>query len=122
MTRVLVAEKNTAVGEMLTWVLKLQGYEAFSAFTASEAFQMVEHIFPDIILLDLTLEPLSGVPFLDMLTLRGVRSQLQVIVMSADELQWYDEQTGRKISAEGYLSKPFPLSALYNQIAQVATE
>ncbi len=121
MTRVLVVEKNAAVGEMLTWVLKLQGYEAFSALSATEAFQMVEHDFPDIILLDLAMEPLSGVPFLEMLTLRGLRSQFQVIVMSAGTLRWYDEHTGQKISAEGYLSKPFPLSALYNQIAQVAT-
>jgi DNA-binding response OmpR family regulator len=121
MTRVLIADKNTAVGEMLAWVLQLQGYETFSAFSATEAFQMVEHNFPDIILLDLTLEPLSGIPFLDMLTLRGVRSNFQVIVMSTDELHWYDKQTGRRISAEGYLAKPFPLSALYNQIAQVAT-
>jgi len=121
MTRVLVADKNTAVGEMLAWVLKLQGYEAFSAFSATEAFQMVEHNFPDIILLDLTLESLSGVPFLEMLSLRGMRSHCQVIVMSTNELQRYDKKTGRRISAEGYLSKPFPLSALYNQIAQVTT-
>ena len=121
MTRVLVADKNTAVGEMLAWVLKLQGYEAFYAFSATEAFQMVEQSSPDIILLDLTLEPLSGIPFLEMLTLRGVRSNFHVIVMSADELHWFDKHTGKRISAEGYLSKPFPLSALYNQIAQVTT-
>jgi DNA-binding response OmpR family regulator len=121
MTRVLVADKNTAVGEMLAWVLKLQGYEAFSAISATEAFEMVEHDLPDIILLDLTLESSAGIPFLEMLSSRGMRSNFQVIVMSTDELHWYDKHTGRRISAEGYLSKPFPLSALYNEIAQVAT-
>ncbi len=80
----MVVEDDQAIREVLTEVLRFEGFEAFGAANGREALNMLEgHDTPSLIILDLMMPVMNGWEFLDRIHQKPALASIPVIVASA---------------------------------------
>ncbi len=60
MARILIAEDEKDIRELITFTLKFAGHEVFPTANGEEAVQMAGQILPDLIVLDVRMPRLTG--------------------------------------------------------------
>jgi CheY-like chemotaxis protein len=80
--RVLIADDEIEILELLSEVLSDRGYEVRTAATGAEALEAVPSFRPDVVVVDISMPGLSGPEVLDALRQGG--SEVPVIAMSGD--------------------------------------
>jgi two-component system OmpR family response regulator len=106
--RILIAEDDPHVRELLRDFLAGQGYEVTTVATGGQAIDAVPTFQPDVILIDRLMPDLSGTDVLDALCRAGVT--VPVILMSGHHV------TVRE-GFFGVLHKPFNLRTMAEVIA-----
>lgn len=106
--RVLIADDERHVREVLREFLTIQGYEVATAATGTDALDAVPTFQPDVILVDLVMPGLSGPEVLD--ALRRVGVAVPVILITGHEVT-------RREGFFGVVSKPFNLRRLADAVA-----
>jgi CheY-like chemotaxis protein len=101
--RVLIADDDPHVREMLREFLAGRGYEVATAATGGQAIDAVPTFQPDVILIDRLMPDLSGTDVLDVLRRAGVT--VPVILMSGHQATAHE-------GFFGVLQKPFKLRSL----------
>ncbi|MFA6433868.1 MAG: response regulator [Elusimicrobiales bacterium] len=104
--KVLVADDDANIREVLCRFLSSEGYTAVPAFDGADALAVVEKENPDIVLLDISMPVKSGVEVLQ--ELARSRPEIGVVMITGNE----DEELARaclKNGAFDYLSKPISL-------------
>jgi len=114
--RVLVVDDEPALVEVVTYNLRLAGFETVVAEDGHEALRQAETAKPDLVLLDLMLPGLDGLT-----VCRALRSRypdLPVIILTArgDEP---DRVLGLELGADDYISKPFSPRELVARVRAV---
>ncbi|MPZ60785.1 MAG: response regulator [Propionibacteriales bacterium] len=110
--RVLVVDDDTALAEMLTIVLKGEGFEPIVCTTGDEALSKVREHRPDLVLLDLMLPGKDGID-----VCREIRGESGVpIVMLTAKSDTIDVVLGLESGADDYISKPFKPKELIARI------
>jgi DNA-binding response OmpR family regulator len=106
--RVLVVEDDRSVRETLGIVLESYGFEARLAESGSQALQSLKQNWPDVLLLDLTLEEMSGEELYDQIQAQFGRVPPTVVLSAAQQ----GENRTRKMSGARFLAKPYTLEQL----------
>jgi two-component system OmpR family response regulator len=70
--RILIADDEPSVREMLAELLNFEGYTVATAATGEEALQLLDRFAADVILLDILMPGLSGNETLSALRARGI--------------------------------------------------
>jgi two-component system, OmpR family, response regulator MtrA len=101
--RVLVVDDDSSLSEMLTIVLRGEGFESRVCSTGERALGAVREFRPDIVLLDLMLPGKDGVD-----VCREIRSESGVpIIMLTAKSDTVDIVVGLESGADDYVVKPF---------------
>jgi two-component system response regulator MtrA len=101
--RVLVVDDDSSLSEMLTIVLRGEGFESRVCATGERALGAVREFRPDIVLLDLMLPGKDGVD-----VCREIRSESGVpIIMLTAKSDTVDIVVGLESGADDYVVKPF---------------
>ena len=101
--KILVVDDDAALAEMLTIVLRGEGFEASVVGDGSRALGAVREFKPDLILLDLMLPGMNGID-----VCRAVRAESGVpIVMLTAKTDTVDVVLGLESGADDYVVKPF---------------
>jgi CheY-like chemotaxis protein len=58
--RVVIAEDNRDAADSMTALLELSGHEVHTAYDGEQALQLIEHLKPDIALLDISMPKVNG--------------------------------------------------------------
>jgi len=107
---ILIVEDDTDIGPvMLQAITALDRYQAVLVSEGVQALSLVEHITPELLLLDYHLPGLTGIDLYDRLQAQSGLEHVPAILMSADRLACEPAST-RGIP---YLKKPFKLTALF---------
>jgi two-component system response regulator MtrA len=100
---VLVVDDDSALAEMLTIVLRTEGFEPRVCPTGDQAMAMVRDFKPDVVLLDLMLPGKDGVD-----VCRQIRGESGVpIIMLTAKSDTVDIVVGLESGADDYVVKPF---------------
>jgi CheY-like chemotaxis protein len=121
MAKLLVVDDEPAIRLLMQAILAQEGHEVETAADGLEALAAVERSIPDVILLDLMMPNMDGWRFLEELRLRGLRSRVRVIIVSA----LTDAETVRRGQAEGvseHVAKPFDATAIVQAVETVLVE
>lgn len=111
MTRVLVAEDEHRIREVLMDNLSDLGYEVIGAENGSTALEQVRREHPDVILLDVMMPVMDGFEALSRLKEDPATEDIPVILLTAmDAAQ--GERTAMELGVEHYMSKPVELDLL----------
>ncbi|MGB8383784.1 MAG: MtrAB system response regulator MtrA [Dermatophilaceae bacterium] len=101
--RVLVVDDDLALAEMLSIVLKQEGFEVAHVADGAAALPAFHDVRPDLVLLDLMLPGLDG-----MEVCRRIRAESGVpIVMLTARTDTVDVVVGLESGADDYVVKPF---------------
>lgn len=112
--RILVVDDDAALAEMLTIVLRGEGFEASVVGDGSRALGAVREFKPDLVLLDLMLPGMNGID-----VCRAVRAESGVpIIMLTAKTDTVDVVLGLESGADDYVVKPFKPKEL---VARVRT-
>jgi two-component system response regulator MtrA len=101
--RVLVVDDDSSLAEMLTIVLRTEGFEPRVCSTGDRAMSMVREFKPDAVLLDLMLPGKDGID-----VCRQIRNESGVpIIMLTAKSDTVDIVVGLESGADDYVVKPF---------------
>jgi two-component system, OmpR family, response regulator MtrA len=110
--RVLVIDDDASLAEMLTIVLRNEGFEPRVCTTGDRALAAVRDFRPDLVLLDLMLPGKDGVD-----VCRDIRSESGVpIIMLTAKNDTVDIVVGLESGADDYVVKPFKSKELVARV------
>ncbi|GEL26302.1 DNA-binding response regulator [Pseudonocardia sulfidoxydans NBRC 16205] len=111
-SRVLVVDDDPALAEMLTIVLRGEGFDTAVVGDGTKALPAVRELRPDVVLLDLMLPGMNGID-----VCRAIRSESGVpIVMLTAKSDTVDIVLGLESGADDYVVKPFKPKELVARI------
>jgi DNA-binding response OmpR family regulator len=105
LARILIVEDDFDIRQVLCMYLKYSGFDVREAADGQEAIGMIPDYRPDLIVLDIMMQPVDGWEVLHWLRARRMNPPLPVLVLTA--LYQPDEQLqGFEEGAIEYLTKP----------------
>lgn len=119
MLKLLIVEDHKSQLEEMVEALEGQGYTIFHALTGKEAITIIQEQKPELLILDLYLEDMSGLRVLR--EAKENNPKACVIILTGFNHQSTKEKAHR-MGADYFLIKPIPLATLKEYVAQVANE
>jgi len=120
--RVLLAEDNDSLAQVLKRFLAGQGFDAVTAGTGLEALQAVVTGGFDLLVLDLKLPVLSGVDLLRKLRKSPHHASLPVIIITGAYPGPQYAEAARRLGVRHYLEKPFTQGAFLDAVRRALQE
>ena len=116
MYTILVVDDNPSIVDIFVNMLEQGGYMTLSATSGERALQILEKSRPDMILLDIMMEPLDGWQTLEQIKSGPPSvSSIPVMMLTAKQLT-ISEAEKFGLSIEDYINKPITRRALYDAI------
>ena len=101
--RVLVADDDPNVHEVLGLYFRREEYQVLSAFDGEEALEIMRRSRPDIVVLDVMMPKKDG-----LMVCREIRRESNVpILMLSAKSEEFDRLLGLELGADDYIAKPF---------------
>lgn len=116
MARILVVDDERSIVEAISYNLRKDGHEVFTAYDAQECMVMARREPPDLALLDIMLPSGSGLELCR--RLRGEIAGLPVLFLTARASE-EDRLRGFDLGADDYMVKPFSMRELIARIRAV---
>lgn len=112
MRKILIAEDNSEISDMMKSYLQRAGHDAYQAYDGAETLQKVKDVKPDLVLLDIMMPKLDGFTVCE--TLRKT-TNIPIIVVSAkvteeDKVRMFD------LGADDYITKPFSFKEMVMRV------
>jgi len=118
MTKILVAEDERDIRDLIAFTLRFAGYEVVTASNGEEAVERAAAESPDLILLDVRMPRLTGYDACKIIKADPNLTDVPVIFPSAKG-QESEIQAGLDAGAEEYLLKPFAPDELTKRIQEI---
>lgn len=115
--RVLVADDESALSDLVSMALRYEGWETRIASTGTEAIAMIREFQPDVLVLDVMMPNLDGFEVLQ--RLRAADEQVPVLFLTARD-SMHDRLTGLETGGDDYVTKPFSLEELVARVNALA--
>ena len=110
--KILIADDEKAIAEMLGVRLEENGYEVLTAYDGLETLAKARSEQPDLILVDYTLSKLKGNEVSRRLKSDEACRHIPIILMSA----YREEQIGDTSMADDFVGKPYEAEELLGKI------
>ncbi|MBN1978614.1 MAG: response regulator [Anaerolineae bacterium] len=118
MPRILVAEDERDIRELIGFTLRYAGFEVELATNGAEAVEKAPQVQPDLIMLDVRMPRVTGYEACRMLKENPVTAEIPVVFLSAKGQEVEIEQ-GLASGALEYIVKPFAPDDLANQVRDI---
>ncbi len=116
--KILVVEDDAAILQVLCVFLEFAEFEVLGISNGEEAIHVIPEFRPQLIVLDLMMQPVSGFEVLDWLRVNHVTPPLPVLVLTA-LTQLTEQVHGFEEGAVEYMTKPAQPSALVERIRSI---
>ncbi|WP_199424928.1 response regulator transcription factor [Actinotalea solisilvae] len=104
--RALVVDDEPALGDLLSTVLRYEGWQVETALTGQAAIRAARAQAPDVVVLDVMLPDLTGLEVLR--RIRAVHPEVPVLFLTAKDAV-EDRIAGLTAGGDDYVTKPFSL-------------
>ena len=118
MVRILVAEDEKDIRELIAFTLRFAGFEVLLAANGVEALEIAEREQPDLIILDVRMPKMTGYEACRHLKESPQTQAIPVVFLSAKG-QEAEIQQGLESGAEEYILKPFAPDDLTAQVRDI---
>lgn len=117
--RVLVAEDDADIRELLRLVLTRFGFEVLMSCNGLEAKAIVDSHEPDLAVLDVMMPIASGLDVLDHIRAHPTTTDMPVLFLTARALET-DIAAAFRAGCDDYLTKPFALQDLVARVRRLS--
>lgn len=121
MPKILIAEDQADLREMIALTLRLAGFEVVAAADGEQAYQQANVALPDLIILDLEMPHLNGSEVCKKLKARQAFANTPVVIMSSHDNP-VEIENSLRAGAREYIHKPFELNFLMDKVVTLLTE
>jgi DNA-binding response OmpR family regulator len=121
MAKILIAEDERDIRDLITFTLGFAGYEVVAASNGEEALNLARQNVPDLILMDVRMPRMTGYEACAAMKADVRLKDVPVIFLSAKG-QDSEIQTGLQMGATEYLLKPFAPDQLTARIQAVLAQ
>lgn len=109
--KILIIEDDLDVSDMLNAYFRVQGYDVYTSNWGEDGVRAVDHIRPDLIILDIRLPDIDGYEVARRLRADRKTNAIPIVFLTerrdrADRLQ------GLELGADDYITKPFDVQEL----------
>ncbi|MGB3692765.1 MAG: response regulator [Spirulinaceae cyanobacterium] len=118
MSKVLVVEDSLAQRQMISDLLKGSGLNVTVASDGVEALEQIQHISPDLVVLDIVMPRMNGYEVCRRLK-ADPKTQDVPVVMCSSKGEEFDRYWGMKQGADAYIAKPFQPTELIGTVKQL---
>ncbi len=116
--KVLVVDDDPQTLQLMSLIIRAQGYEAATAISGMEALQQVETARPDVVLLDVMMPDMDGVEVCRRLRANRNYVDLPIVMLTAKSAP-EDHAGGLLAGADDYITKPIDPALLTARIKSV---
>ena len=117
MSRILIVDDEDDICQILSYSLQTAGYQTLIAHSAEEAIPLVRTSAPNLILLDIMLDGMSGTQMAAYLRDEGLMT-MPIIFLTALGGE-NDVLKGFQLGADDYITKPFRITEVLARVAAV---
>jgi DNA-binding response OmpR family regulator len=121
MAKILIAEDERDIRDLITFSLGFAGYEVIAASNGEEAVSLARQEIPDLILMDVRMPSMTGYEACVIMKADAKLKDIPVIFLSAKG-QDSEVQAGLQAGAADYLLKPFAPDQLTARIQMVLAQ
>lgn len=118
MARILVAEDEEDIRDLIEFTLSYVGHEVISVSNGEEAYQSARQVLPDLILLDVRMPIMSGIEACKKIKSDPETYRIPVVFLSAKG-QDSEIKAGLEAGAVEYLLKPFSPDDLNRRLREI---
>lgn len=118
MARILIAEDEKDIRELIVYSLTFAGFDVIPAVDGQDAVEKAVANKPDLIMMDVRMPRMTGYEACAMIKSMDEIKDVPVIMLSAKS-QEADIQTGLDVGAYEYILKPFAPDELIERVQDV---
>jgi CheY-like chemotaxis protein len=118
MAKILIAEDEPDIRELVAFTLRFAGHEVVAGSNGEEAVQIAAREMPDLILMDVRMPRMTGYDACRLMKANPKLKDIPVVFLSAKG-QDAEIQTGLEAGAEEYLLKPFAPDQLTERVKAI---
>jgi two-component system OmpR family response regulator len=118
MYTILVVDDSPFIVDVFVTMLERGGYRTLAAYGGDECWEILKTVTPDLILLDIMMEPTDGWETLERIKEDPATKEIPVLMLTAKQLTPAEAQE-YGIYIEDYILKPITHRELYNAIEHV---
>ena len=115
-TSILIVDDNPTNLKLASQVLEAEGYTVDLAKDAEQAQELLQHMTPDLILMDIALPGMDGLTLTRKLKTDGRLKHIPVVAMTAFAMKG-DDRKALDAGCDGYITKPIDTRKFPRQIA-----
>jgi putative two-component system response regulator len=117
--KILVVDDDASTRENLKEILSLEGYQVYTAENGKEALEMLSHLNPDIMVVDLFMPELDGISLCKIVKNNTETVDIGIILITAaNDID--SRIKGLAGGADDFLNKPFLIPELKARIASLS--
>jgi len=117
--KILVVDDDASTRENLKEILSLEGYQVYTAENGKEALEMLSHLNPDIMVVDLFMPELDGISLCKIVKNNAETVDIGIILITAaNDID--SRIKGLAGGADDFLNKPFLIPELKARIASLS--
>ena len=120
-TKILVAEDEKDIRELVSITMRLAGYEVWTANDGQEALTLAREVLPDLILMDVRMPRMTGYEACRVLKKEEPTQHIPIVFLSAKG-QEAEIKQGMELGAVDYILKPFETGDLPKRMAEILRE
>jgi two-component system alkaline phosphatase synthesis response regulator PhoP len=117
-SRIVIIEDEPDIVEVISYNLKREGYQVFSAARGDDGINLVRDKSPNLVILDLMLPGVDGLSVCQQLKADPLTKDIPIIIVSAKEEE-SDVVLGLGLGADDYVAKPFSPRELLARVKAV---
>ena len=115
---IMIVDDSSFIVDGLVAILKRKGYKPLPAHSGDECLEILKTTLPDLILLDIMMEPMDGWETLDRLKSNPATKGIPVLMFSAKKLSPSEAQE-HSIGIDDYVTKPVNPTQLMESIQRI---
>jgi DNA-binding response OmpR family regulator len=121
MARILIAEDEPDIRELVAFTLRFAGHEVTTTMNGEEAYHTAQDMIPDLIMMDVRMPRMTGYDACRAMKQIPALKDIPVVFLSAKG-QDSEIQTGIEAGAEEYLLKPFAPDQLVERVKAILSK
>jgi CheY-like chemotaxis protein len=118
MTKILIAEDERDIRDLIAFTLRFAGYEVITANNGEEAVAQTLKEIPDLVITDVRMPKMTGYEACKQIKADPTTQHIPVVFLSAKG-QEAEVQTGLASGGDEYLLKPFAPDQLTRKVAEI---
>jgi len=119
--KILVIEDDPGSLRLTQYTLEHKGYEVLTASNGLEGLKKAQNEGPDLIILDVMLPGIDGFEICHHLRAEPQTAKLPILMLSAKARE-VDKDTGHKVGADDYLTKPASPSEIIDKVESLLAQ